>query len=128
MPTYGYRCPQCSTDFDLWQRMTDEAGADCPVCGTPSIRQFFPAGIVFKGSGFYKTDSRSTEGGGQSKGPEAAAEPSSKDAGEKPVSAPASDASPAAGTTPATPPAKSSKPSGGSGSSPAEPSAPKSSG
>ncbi len=58
MPTYGYRCPECSLEFDLWQRMTDEAAAACPSCGAAAQRLFFPAGIVFKGSGFYKTDSR----------------------------------------------------------------------
>jgi len=62
MPTYGYRCPACSTEFDVWQKMTDEAAASCPSCGKPARRQFFPAGIVFKGSGFYATDSRKAAG------------------------------------------------------------------
>jgi predicted nucleic acid-binding Zn ribbon protein len=38
--------------------MRDNPGAPCPTCGVVATRQFFPAGIVFKGSGFYKTDSR----------------------------------------------------------------------
>ena len=38
--------------------MRDDPGAPCPKCGAAAARQFFPAGIVFKGSGFYKTDSR----------------------------------------------------------------------
>jgi predicted nucleic acid-binding Zn ribbon protein len=38
--------------------MRDDPGAPCPSCGAAATRQFFPAGIVFKGSGFYKTDSR----------------------------------------------------------------------
>ena len=58
MPTYGYHCPRCDAEFEVSQRMTDDSGADCPRCGTPGRRLFFPAGIVFKGSGFYKTDSR----------------------------------------------------------------------
>lgn len=58
MPTYGYRCEQCGQEFDVWQRMSDEAKADCPSCGGAGKRLFFPAGIVFKGAGFYKTDSR----------------------------------------------------------------------
>lgn len=58
MPTYGYRCEKCGHEFDVWQRMSDVPGADCPVCGGDSKRLFFPAGIVFKGGGFYKTDSR----------------------------------------------------------------------
>jgi len=58
VPTYGYRCEQCGEEFDVWQRMSDEAKADCPSCGGAGKRLFFPAGIVFKGGGFYKTDSR----------------------------------------------------------------------
>lgn len=58
MPTYGYRCEQCGEEFDVWQRMSDEPKAGCPSCGGPGKRLFFPAGIVFKGGGFYKTDSR----------------------------------------------------------------------
>lgn len=64
MPTYGYRCPACAHEFEVVQRMTDEAGADCPRCGSQSRRVFFPAGIVFKGGGFYKTDSRKAESNG----------------------------------------------------------------
>ncbi len=41
--------------------MRDEPGAPCPECGAAANRMFFPAGIVFKGSGFYKTDSRGAE-------------------------------------------------------------------
>ena len=73
MPTYGYRCPTCSTEFELWQSMRDDPHASCPTCGAAATRQFFPAGIVFKGSGFYKTDSRGaasssiTSDGGDSK-------------------------------------------------------------
>ena len=58
MPTYGYRCEKCGQEFDIWQRMSDEPRAACPACGGPGRRLFFPAGIVFKGTGFYKTDSR----------------------------------------------------------------------
>jgi putative FmdB family regulatory protein len=58
MPTYGYRCPSCSTEFEVWQTMRDLPAAPCPSCGKAANRLFFPAGIVFKGSGFYKTDSR----------------------------------------------------------------------
>jgi putative FmdB family regulatory protein len=58
VPTYGYRCEKCGHEFEVLQRMSDEPGAECPTCGSRSRRLFFPAGIVFKGSGFYKTDSR----------------------------------------------------------------------
>ncbi|MGA2282077.1 MAG: FmdB family zinc ribbon protein [Candidatus Dormibacteria bacterium] len=73
MPTYGYHCPRCRTEFEVSQRMTDDPAADCPRCGTAGRRLFFPTGIVFKGSGFYKTDSRratsaSVNGGGPAAG------------------------------------------------------------
>ncbi|MGH7687554.1 MAG: FmdB family zinc ribbon protein [Candidatus Dormibacteria bacterium] len=58
MPTYGYRCNACDREFDVWQKMTDEPVAACPTCGGEGKRQFFPAGLVFKGSGFYATDNR----------------------------------------------------------------------
>jgi putative FmdB family regulatory protein len=58
VPTYGYRCEQCSLEFEVWQRMSDDPTALCPTCGGRGRRLFFPAGIVFKGSGFYKTDNR----------------------------------------------------------------------
>ena len=60
MPTYGYRCTECGNEFDVWQRMSDAPVADCPVCKARGKRLIFPAGIVFKGTGFYKTDSRSS--------------------------------------------------------------------
>jgi putative FmdB family regulatory protein len=62
VPTYGYRC-ECGHEFDAVQRMSDEPVAECPECGKKARRLFFPAGIVFKGSGFYKTDSRGSGGG-----------------------------------------------------------------
>jgi len=56
MPTYEYLCQTCSHRFEKWQKMTDEALTECPECGGHIRRVFFPAGIVFKGHGFYKTD------------------------------------------------------------------------
>jgi putative FmdB family regulatory protein len=66
VPTYGYRCESCGHEFDVTQRMSDEPVAVCPTCGSPGRRLFFPAGIVFKGSGFYKTDSRRAGSDGSS--------------------------------------------------------------
>lgn len=119
MPTYGYRCETCGTEFDLWQRMTDEAKADCPSCSGPGKRLFFPAGIVFKGSGFYKTDSRGSSGS-HSDAPSTTPATTSKPAGggdpAKGTSAPSSPNKPSGGD------GGSSKPSGGEGGS--TPSAP----
>lgn len=56
MPTYEYLCQACSHRFETWQKMTDEPLTTCPECGSHIRRVFYPAGLVFKGSGFYKTD------------------------------------------------------------------------
>jgi putative FmdB family regulatory protein len=56
MATYEYLCKSCKNRFEKWQRMTDEPLSICPECGGPIHRVFYPAGVVFKGSGFYKTD------------------------------------------------------------------------
>jgi putative FmdB family regulatory protein len=56
MPTYEYQCKECSHRFEIWQKITDEPLTVCPACGGRIRRVLFPAGIVFKGSGFYKTD------------------------------------------------------------------------
>ena len=56
MPTYEYLCRGCSHRFETWQKITDAPLTICPECGRDIRRVLFPAGIVFKGSGFYKTD------------------------------------------------------------------------
>ena len=68
MPTYGYRCKACDREFDVWQKMTDDPVAACPTCGGEGKRQFFPAGLVFKGAGFYVTDNRRGTAGGNGSG------------------------------------------------------------
>jgi putative FmdB family regulatory protein len=73
VPIYGYRCQACEQEFEVTQRMSDPAVAACPACSAAGTRLFFPAGIVFKGSGFYKTDSRSAS---------VAASPASGDTGK----------------------------------------------
>jgi putative FmdB family regulatory protein len=56
MPTYEYVCHDCNNHFEKWQKMSEAPLTTCPTCGGPIRRVFYPAGIVFKGSGFYKTD------------------------------------------------------------------------
>ena len=58
MPTYSYVCDACSHEFDLIQRMSDDAIKKCPNCGKNKLRRLIGggAGIIFKGSGFYITD------------------------------------------------------------------------
>lgn len=56
MPTYEYQCKSCNHRFEIWQKMTDDPLTVCPECQGAIRRVLYPAGIVFKGSGFYKTD------------------------------------------------------------------------
>ena len=59
MPTYEYRCKECGEELEVVQAFTDDPLTDCPACGGPLRKVFGNIGITFKGSGFYKTDSRS---------------------------------------------------------------------
>jgi putative FmdB family regulatory protein len=59
MPVYGYRCSR-GHHFEVQQRITEAPLSQCPECGAPVTRVFYPVGIIFKGGGFYKTDSRGT--------------------------------------------------------------------
>jgi putative FmdB family regulatory protein len=78
MPTYDYVCDGCGHAFELFQSMTDSLKKTCPKCGKKKLRRLIGAGgaIVFKGSGFYKTDYRSesykkgaaADSGGKSEG------------------------------------------------------------
>ena len=56
MPTYGYRCTKCGHQFEVFQRMSDEPVQVCPDCGGKVTKMLYPAGVVFKGSGYYSTD------------------------------------------------------------------------
>jgi putative FmdB family regulatory protein len=58
MPTYSYRCTQCSTAFDIQQAFTDDSLTDCPTCQGLLRKIFSAVGVTFNGSGFYRTDSR----------------------------------------------------------------------
>ncbi len=67
MPTYKYRCKKCGHEFEVRQRMSDDPLTECPVCGGHVRRVVGSVGIVFKGSGFYVTDNRSTNGKSRAK-------------------------------------------------------------
>lgn len=59
MPLYVYKCNNCEYQFEVRQRFSDEPLTDCPQCDQEQIRRVInPVGVVFKGSGFYVTDSR----------------------------------------------------------------------
>ena len=65
MPVYGYRCSR-GHHFEVQQRITEAPLSQCPECGAPVTRVFYPVGIIFKGGGFYKTDSRGASSDGSS--------------------------------------------------------------
>ena len=58
MPLYDYQCNQCGHRFEVRQGIKEDPLTVCPQCGGPVRRVIHPVGIVFKGSGFYITDSR----------------------------------------------------------------------
>ena len=62
MPTYQYACTECGEQLEMVQKFSDDALTVCPACEGRLRKVFSPVGIVFKGSGFYRTDSRSGNG------------------------------------------------------------------
>ena len=63
MPTYEYKCRECGHQLEIHQSFTDDPLEKCPSCKKKALRKVFsPPGVTFKGSGFYKTDSRSGNG------------------------------------------------------------------
>ena len=87
MPTYQYACTDCADRLEVVQKFTDDSLTVCPACGGRLRKIFSPVGIVFKGSGFYRTDSRSSQ-----KSTEPAASSNGSD-GKKADSAASSDSS-----------------------------------
>ncbi len=81
MPTYSYACTECDHRFDAVQAFTDDALSTCPQCSGRLRKLFNSVGVVFKGSGFYRTDSRETgakTAKGDSSGSDKPAEKTSK--------------------------------------------------
>ncbi len=77
MPTYAYTCTACGHAFDIHQSFSDDALTVCPECSGRLRKVFSSVGVTFKGSGFYRTDSRS---GGKSSTTPAASKPASSSA------------------------------------------------
>jgi putative FmdB family regulatory protein len=103
MPTYQYACKNadCGNQFELVQSFSDPAASECPACGGPVRKVFGAVGVVFKGSGFYRTDSRAAASGSDAKksGPaEKKAEPAAKPAEKKPAATGSGSAGKAAAT------------------------------
>ncbi|MGW6376459.1 FmdB family zinc ribbon protein [Rhodococcus sp. NPDC055112] len=89
MPTYSYACTECSNRFDIVQSFTDDTLTVCSECSGKLRKLFNSVGIVFKGSGFYRTDSRGSGG--------TASEPAKSDSSAS--STPASSASTSTSTS-----------------------------
>ena len=110
MPIYIYRCESCGVQFEKHQSFTEESLKKCPECNKLSLRKVLtPAGIVFKGSGWYATDHKSSSGGrsltkneNKESAPAASADSSSTSSGSNSTSESSTPAStaPAAPTTP----------------------------
>ncbi|MEI6253279.1 MAG: FmdB family zinc ribbon protein [Mycobacteriaceae bacterium] len=81
MPTYSYACTECDNRFDAVQAFTDDALTTCPQCSGRLRKLFNSVGVVFKGSGFYRTDSR--DSAGAKDGAPAASPTSEKSGAEK---------------------------------------------
>jgi putative FmdB family regulatory protein len=63
MPIYEYQCEQCGVRFERLQHMSADPISSCPECGGSVHRVISPVGVIFKGSGFYVTDNRSSSTG-----------------------------------------------------------------
>ena len=66
MPTYQYACTECGHAFEQFQSFSDDALTVCPECQGQLRKVFNSVGVTFKGSGFYRTDSRSSSTSGAS--------------------------------------------------------------
>ncbi|MEU3776707.1 FmdB family zinc ribbon protein [Streptomyces sp. NPDC032472] len=74
MPTYQYQCTECGEGLEAVQKFTDDALTECPSCKGRLKKVFSAVGIVFKGSGFYRNDSR---GASSSSTPASSSKPAS---------------------------------------------------
>lgn len=119
MPTYAYACTTCEHRFEVQQSFSDQALTRCPECEGRLRKLFNTVGIVFKGSGFYRTDSRSdarTAGGsGSGKGSDGAASDGSKGSSKSTPSTSEGSKGSAGASTGSSSSTKASR-SGGSGS------------
>jgi putative FmdB family regulatory protein len=98
VPTYDYRCRSCGSVTEVIHSMLEDGPKACERCGGELRRVLFPSGIIFKGSGFYRTDSRSSASSSEG-GSDSAATPASSDA--KTTSTKAPETGKTGSTTPA---------------------------
>jgi putative FmdB family regulatory protein len=77
VPTYQYACTECGHAFEQFQSFSDDALTECPQCEGRLRKVFNAVGVVFKGSGFYRTDSRDKKGASSSSSSDTTSETSS---------------------------------------------------
>ncbi|MDX6359531.1 MAG: hypothetical protein QOH37_2585 [Nocardioidaceae bacterium] len=99
MPTYQYSCTECGHFFEQFQSFTDDALTECPACGGKLRKVFNAVGVVFKGSGFYRNDSRSTGSSSEAPAAEKTSEKTSEKSSEKKSDAASSSSSSNGSTT-----------------------------
>ena len=92
MPTYDYRCTDCGHEFEAQQAFTDDPLTECPECHGTVKKRFNSVGISFKGSGFYKNDSRGSSSSSSS-GASSSGSSSSSESSTPAPSAPATSSS-----------------------------------
>ena len=80
MPTYQYACTDCGHDFEQFQSFSDDALTVCPECSGKLRKLFNAVGVVFKGSGFYRTDSREKSSSSEKPAEKSSDKPSEKSA------------------------------------------------
>ena len=93
MPTYQYACTECGEQLEKVQKFSDDPLTVCPNCSGRLRKVFSPVGIVFKGSGFYRTDSRSGSNGSLTGKDSAGKDSAGKDGKDKADSGSKSDSS-----------------------------------
>ncbi|MFI9270706.1 FmdB family zinc ribbon protein [Kitasatospora sp. NPDC052896] len=113
MPTYQYQCTECGSGLEAVQKFTDEALTECPQCQGRLRKVFSAVGVVFKGSGFYRTDSRSSSSSSVGSSSSSASTNGSSGASSNGSGSSAASSSSSAGSSSA---AASSSSSGGSAS------------
>jgi putative FmdB family regulatory protein len=99
VPTYAYACTACGHRFELQQSFTDSALTECPECAGRLRKLFNTVGIVFKGSGFYRTDSRGSGSGDKAADGAVKADAPSKDTSKESAGSSTSSSKESAGST-----------------------------
>ncbi|MBT1193651.1 FmdB family zinc ribbon protein [Rhodococcoides kroppenstedtii] len=99
MPTYSYACTECDNRFDIVQSFSDDSLTVCPQCSGKLRKLFNTVGIVFKGSGFYRNDSRGSSSSSESAGSDSSSSKESSSSSDKSSGSSTSSTSSSTGST-----------------------------